>query len=151
MSDVQAPHLDALTKRDLRDDERLKTLYVETKGRRFWANNTPDALEFFCLTERALHDEAQQTPGELFRGELIKQKSREFVTQAVENRILRRLPSHEHRALVDRAARGNALPVPVSCVPGHADGRTRQWLSLNADRSIPASLPSVALSGAANA
>ena len=149
MSDVPAPHLDALAKRDLRDDERLKTLHMEAIRRGFWASNTTDALELFCLAERTLHDEAQQTPGRLFRG-LIKQMNRKFVTQAVESRTLRRLPSHEHRALLDRAARGNALPVPISCVPGHAEGQPRQWLSSNADRSIPASLLSVALGGARN-
>ena len=79
MSDTQEPDLDAITQHDLRDDERLKTLYVEAVRRGFWRNNTRDALEFFCLAEKALHDDAQQTPGKLFYA-LIKQKSREFVT-----------------------------------------------------------------------
>lgn len=112
MSDVQAPNLDAITERDLRDDERLKTLYVEAVRRRFWANNARDALEFFCLAEKALRDDSQQTPGKLFYA-LIKQKSREFVTQEIENRALLRLPSHERQALVDRAARSSALPAPM--------------------------------------
>ena len=77
--DVQAPRLDALMKRDLRDDERLETLYVYAIRRGFWVNNTADAPELFCLAEKALHDETQQTPGKLFRG-LIAQMSREFVT-----------------------------------------------------------------------
>ena len=75
-------------------------------------NNARDALEFFCLAEKALRDDSQQTPGKLFYA-LIKQKSREFVTQEIENRALLRLPSHERQALVDRAARSSALPAPV--------------------------------------
>ena len=113
VSDVPGPNLDAITERDLRDDERLKTLYVEAVRRGFWTNNARDALEFFCLAEKALQEDTQQTPGKLFYA-LIKQKNREFVSQDIENRALLRLLSHERQVLVDRAARGSTLlPAPM--------------------------------------
>ena len=112
MNDVREPDLDAITERDLRDDDRLKTLYVRAVRRGFWTNNARDALEFFCLAEKALQDDAQQTPGKLFYA-LIKQKRREFVTQDIENRAMLRLPSHERPILVDQAARARDLPAPI--------------------------------------
>ena len=59
MSDVQASNLDAITERDLRDDERLKTLYVQAIRRGIWANNSQDEPEFYCLAEKALHDDSR--------------------------------------------------------------------------------------------
>ena len=49
------PDLDNITSVDLRDDERLAELYLETVRRKFWPNSTRAVLEFWCFAEKALH------------------------------------------------------------------------------------------------
>lgn len=96
------PDFDQITADDLRDDGRLAALYVEAVRRGFWTNSHGAALEFACFAEKALADDAQGTPGRLFYA-LVKRKDGARVTNAHEDRALRRFPSALREELVARA------------------------------------------------
>ena len=96
------PVYTAITERDLRDDSRLSSLYVQMVQRGLWPNNDAAALEFFAVAEKALHDDKLGTPGKLFAS-LIRKPRPDFVTTACEDRALRRLSSDDRFMLV-RAA-----------------------------------------------
>ena len=88
-------------------------LYLEAVRRKFWPNNPQAVLEFWCLAEKALHDDKHGTPGKLFYS-LIKAKNLSFVTDAMEERALRRMRSGDRQYLVKRASGLNGLPAPQS-------------------------------------
>ena len=81
----------------------MAALYVEAVRRGFWTNSHGAALEFACFAEKALADDAQGTPGRLFYA-LVKRKDGARVTNAHEDRALRRFPSALREELVARAA-----------------------------------------------
>ena len=107
---MSAPDFDNITERDLRADERLSALYLEAVRRNFWPNNPTAVLGFWCLAEKALEDDTQGTPGRLFYS-LVKGKSLDRVTNAVEHRAMSRMDSGDRHALAERAGHGNKLPV----------------------------------------
>ena len=81
----------------------MAALYVEAVRRGFWTNSHGAALEFACFAEKALADDAQGTPGRLFYA-LVKRKDGARVTNAHEDRALRRFPSALREELVAQAA-----------------------------------------------
>ena len=107
------PNLDNIAAADLRDDERLSLLYLEAVSRKFWSNSVTAVLEFWCLAEKALHEDKRETPGKLFYS-LIKAKNTRFVTDAMEQRAMRRMTSDGRHTLVVRAGRLNELAEPHS-------------------------------------
>ena len=94
------PTLNAIEARDLRDNDRLSSLYREAVQRGFWPNNAAQVLEFFAYAEKALADDRQGTPGKLFHS-LVKAKDGRRVTQAMEDRAMARMPSLARQELVD--------------------------------------------------
>ena len=100
---VAPPDIERIETVDLRDDDRLKALYVEAVKRRYWPNTAPAALEFFAYAEKALQDDTRGTPGRLFYS-LVKRKDGSTVTQAVEDRAMARCPSQLRQEMVDEAA-----------------------------------------------
>ena len=105
------PDFDNITDRDLRDDERLSALYLEAVRRNFWSNSPTDVLNFWCLAEKALEDDTQGTPGRLFYS-LVKEKSLDRLTNAVERRAMSRMGSGDRHMLVEMAGDVKALPAP---------------------------------------
>ena len=106
------PDFDRIVERDLRDDARLRLLYIEAVRRRYWPNTTQAALEFVCYAEKALLDDTRGTPGKLFYA-LVKRKDGTRVSQATENHVMRRFPSHLRQELVEAA---DAASVPKRTV-----------------------------------
>ena len=96
----RAPNLDTIDARDLRDNDRLASLYREAVQRGYWPNSPAKALEFFAFAEKALHDDRQGTPGKLFYS-LVKAKDGRRVTQAMEDRAMARMPSQARQELVE--------------------------------------------------
>lgn len=94
---------------DLRSDDRLAELYVEAVRAGWWRNANAQVLEFWCLAEKALQDDARGTPGRLFHA-LVKRKDTTKVTNGQERRAQRRVPAHERERLV---AQANGAP-PVA-------------------------------------
>ena len=107
------PDLDNIAAADLRDDEHLSLLYLEAVRRKFWPNNVIAVLEFWCLAEKTLYEDKRGTPGKLFYS-LVKAKNMRFVTDAMEQRAMRRMTSSDRHTLVDRAGRLNGLAAPNS-------------------------------------
>ena len=107
------PDFDNITATDLREDERLSLLYLEAVRRKFWPNTTTAVLDFWSFAEKALHEDKRGTPGKLFYS-LIKAKNTKFVTDAMEQRAMRRITSGNRQELVDRAGGLNGLPAPTS-------------------------------------
>ena len=89
---MSAPDLDNIDAADLRDNERLGALYLEAVHRKFWANTDQSVLDFWCLAEKALHDDRAGTPGRLFYA-LVKRKSAQMITERAEQAALARMPS----------------------------------------------------------
>ena len=108
-----------ITAEDLRDNERLKALYVDAVQHAYWDNTPQAALEFATLAEKALVDDTHDTPGALFVS-LLKAADGSMVTQAAESRAMQRWPSHVRQELVDAAGPEPELPgTPVT--PGDVE------------------------------
>ena len=102
LHDSSPPDFDRIAEHDLRDDARLRLLYIEAVRRRYWPNSPQAALEFICYAEKALLDDTFDTPGKLFYA-LVKRKDGATVSQATENRAMQRFPSHLRQELVEAA------------------------------------------------
>lgn len=102
------PSIESIDELDLRSDARLRRLYAQAVQRGYWPNAHRSVLEFACLAEKALQDDTYGTPGKLFYA-LLKRKDTSMVSQAAENRAMRRFPGHVRQEMVDAAARS---PVP---------------------------------------
>jgi len=107
----------SISERDLKSDERLAELFVEAVAHGFWENGNRAVLDFWCLAEKALQDDRLGTPGRLFHG-LVKAGNLERITNAQEERALRRMPSDAREQLALRAAAHAPRPSPV-----HAEER----------------------------
>lgn len=100
------PDIERIEARDLRDDARLRQLYLQAVRRRYWPNSSAAALEFAAYAEKALQEDRHGTPGKLFYA-LVKRKDGSMVTDGQETRAQHRWPSHVREDLVIEAA---ALP-----------------------------------------
>ena len=96
------PNFDNITLQDLSDNDRLSLMYLEAVRRKFWPNTPRHVLEFWCLAEKALHDDKRGTPGKLFYS-LVKAKDPKFITGADEQRAMARMSSTERQVLVEQA------------------------------------------------
>ncbi len=100
------PNIERIEARDLRDDARLRQLYLQAVRRRYWPNSSAAALEFASYAEKALQEDRHGTPGKLFYA-LLKRKDGSMLTDGQETRAQHRFPSHVREDLVIEAA---ALP-----------------------------------------
>ena len=107
------PDFDNITAADLRDDERLRVLYLDAVHRKFWSNTTTGVLDFWSFAEKALHEDQRGTPGKLFYA-LVKAKNMKFVTDKIEQRAMQRMGSSDRQELVNRAAGLNELAAHMS-------------------------------------
>ena len=93
----------SITVDHLRSNHALEELYIEAVMKGWWPNTNPDALEFFCLAEKALHDDNRGTAGKLFHF-LVKHKATKGITNSQEMRAQQRVNSSARDSLVERAA-----------------------------------------------
>lgn len=96
------PDIERIEAQDLRDNARLRKLYLQAVRRRYWPNSSAAALEFAAYAEKALADDKHGTPGKLFYA-LVKRKDGSMVTEAQETRAQQRFPSHVREDLVVEA------------------------------------------------
>ena len=107
---ANAPNFDRIVVEDLTDNDRLVELYVQAVRRRLWGATDRDFIEFVNRASKALHDDAQKTPGKLFRW-LIEHPSHDNVSQTCENHTLARFNSPARYEAVAKARPRQLSPV----------------------------------------
>lgn len=96
------PNLNFIAEGDLRDDERLSLIYIQTLRAGFWSNrNASDVLTFWALAEKALAEATPGTAGRLFYS-LVKKKDFSKLTNQHEDRAAKRMNSAYRNELYSR-------------------------------------------------
>ena len=94
------PNISKIKAEDLQDNARLARLYQKCVKLGWWPNSDQSALDFWCLAEKALHDDKQGTPEKLFYA-LIKHKDLSKITDGIEKKALSRISSWERTELTE--------------------------------------------------
>lgn len=117
--DLQPLSTSRIQPKDLKDDQRLASLYLSFVNEGTVKNSDRDFISFVSYAEKALADDRQGTPGKLFKHLVLANDQR--IANDHEDRALKRFSARDRHALVELISSASQVLSPDNALAIHSE------------------------------